>query len=67
MPRRIGINAAGDTGEMVRVLKRTPLMRIYTEPFYAEVPWRGQVEAELCGLFFDHPVQFERAEFICRR
>jgi len=55
MPRRIGINAAGDIGEIVQLLKRTPLMRICTEPFYAEVPWRGQVVAELCGLIFDHP------------
>jgi hypothetical protein len=53
MPNRNGINAAGDEANHWMRLKRTPMMRMSTGPFYAVVVWRGQTGAELCGLFFD--------------
>ena len=43
-------------------LKRTPMMRICTTPFYAEVVWRGRPGAEICGVFFDPFSRGERAE-----
>jgi len=44
------------------LLKRTPMMRICTAPFYAEVVWRGWPGAELCGVFFNPSSLWERTE-----
>ena len=52
MPNRIGINAAGDAADPLLAPKRTLMTRVCTEPFYAEVVWRGRAGAELCGLVF---------------
>ena len=62
MPNRIGINAAGDFDDGQARLKRTPMMRICTAPFYAEVVWRGRAGADLCGLIFNHSGRWERVE-----
>ena len=42
---------------ILMLLKRTPMIRICTAPFYAEVPWRGRPGAELCGLTFNPLVE----------
>jgi len=62
MPNRIGINAAGDADDRLLLLKRTPMTRICSGPFYAEVVWRGRTGAELCGLIFNHDRSVRTAE-----